>query len=292
MKLSIIICTYNRCESLKDTLTSVLKHEYNNNFDYEVIVVDNNSKDDTKTVVESFIRHTGNRLRYVLEATQGLPYARNRGIREAKGEIIAFTDDDCIVDKQWLSIIDQIMANEGIKCATGKIIPIWKNSPPAWFSNRIKTVLPDIDEGEEIKTVANATGANMVFRKEVFKRIGLFDTFYPIAEDTIFSLRVNKIFPIWYYPTLKIFHSIENKRITKEYFRKWYSRSGISIAIIESNFKLPNKTFFRIPLWTYKKLIKDCVLYLKNIFNDRNKFYHELQIYRFFSYSYYKWKNK
>lgn len=290
--ISVIVCTYNRCESLRLTLDSLLQQEYDCNLDYEIIIVDNNSNDKTKSTVESFASYFNNQIRYIFEVKQGLPNARNKGIGEAKGNIIAFTDDDCIVDKKWLGVINKIMGNEEVQCATGKIIPIWKNSPPSWFSSRIKTVLPDIDEGEEIKIVNNVTGANMIFKKEIFEKIGLFDTFYTIAEDTIFSLRVKKMFPIWYYPTLKIFHSIEDKRTTKEYFRKWYSRSGISIAIIESRFKLPNKTFFRIPLWIYKKFIRDCVLYLINIFNERSKFYHELQIYRFLSYSYYKFRNK
>lgn len=292
MKLSIVICTYNRCESLKDTLGSLLQQELNGSFDYEIIIVDNNSTDQTKNSVDTFAPYFNNRLRYTFETNQGIPYARNKGVLESKGNIIAFTDDDCTVGKKWMNTISEIMINERIKCATGKIIPIWINSPPHWFSGNIKTALPHIDEGEAIRHVNNVTGANMIFKKDIFEKVGLFDTSYATADDTIFSLKINKIYPIWYYPYLVVFHKIENERITKKYFEKWYWRSGKSIAIIEAKFKLPNKTFLKIPLWNYRKFIKDCILYFKNIFNEKSKFYHELHIYRFISYSYYKWKNK
>ena len=97
LSISVIIITRNRAESLKDALTSLTKQRRRPD---EVIVVDNGSKDKTKETTLSF----NNRLnvQYIYEATVGIPYARNAGIRNASGDIIAFIDDDCVADENWL----------------------------------------------------------------------------------------------------------------------------------------------------------------------------------------------
>jgi glycosyltransferase involved in cell wall biosynthesis len=105
MNASVIICTYNRSGSLERTLASLARMELRDSADWELLVVDNNSKDDTRVVVDGFTRASGVNCRYIFEKEQGLSHARNRGIREAKGEIIAFTDDDVLLDRHWLKNI-------------------------------------------------------------------------------------------------------------------------------------------------------------------------------------------
>src|SRR5271163_1575532 len=102
MKITVILCTYNRAHSISMALESVLASVLPPDVEWEVLVVDNNSKDQTRAVANEFcIRHPG-RVRYLFEEHQGLSNARNAGIREARGEIIAFTDDDVTVDSTWL----------------------------------------------------------------------------------------------------------------------------------------------------------------------------------------------
>src|SRR5271157_2306584 len=101
VNVSLIICTYNRCGSLLRTLESIAASEPPS-VEWEVLVVDNNSADQTRAAVEEFAsRHPG-RFRYVFEPNQGLSNARNAGILAARGAVIAFTDDDVIVDTSWL----------------------------------------------------------------------------------------------------------------------------------------------------------------------------------------------
>ena len=102
MKISVILCTYNRCQSLAKTLESIAVSVLPESVEWEVVVVDNNSKDQTREVIEDFCRRNAGRFRYIHESQQGLSHARNAGIREARGEILAFTDDDIIVDNKWL----------------------------------------------------------------------------------------------------------------------------------------------------------------------------------------------
>src|SRR3989338_3802286 len=152
MLISVVICTYNRCGSLKVTLDSILNQDINTDFDYEVIVVNNNSKDKTKEVIESYMSKFGNKLKNCFEVNQGRSFAQNRGIAESGGEIIAFTDDDVIVDRNWICTIANIFKNNRtVECVTGKVLPIWKSEKPKWYSDKIKSVIVHVDHGENEK---------------------------------------------------------------------------------------------------------------------------------------------
>src|SRR5262245_54525978 len=110
--LSVVICTYNRAERLRETLESLRKIRTPAGIAWELLLIDNNSSDDTKAVALGFARHFGWALRYIFEEKAGLCHARNRGVKEARGEIIAFTDDDCIADHNWIKAIWEEFAND------------------------------------------------------------------------------------------------------------------------------------------------------------------------------------
>ncbi len=99
-KLSIVVCTYNRAESLLDTIDSLVRQRLAPGSSFEVVVIDNNSKDGTRAAVESFKKSPWP-VRYFFEAQQGLGYARNRGLREAQGDFILFIDDDAMAEETW-----------------------------------------------------------------------------------------------------------------------------------------------------------------------------------------------
>jgi glycosyltransferase involved in cell wall biosynthesis len=173
--ISVIISTYNRCESLKDTLDSLLNQECNGSFDWEVIVVDNNSKDKTREVIDSYMPKFNGRLRYVFEPKQGLSYARNRGIKESEGEIIAFTEDDAIVDKEWLSNIYSTFMNYKCDVLFGKILLKWEGEPPRWLTKRFYGNLGYLDYGNKLFFVDSDRyeffGGNLSIKKTVFQEI-------------------------------------------------------------------------------------------------------------------------
>ena len=102
MDISIIICTYNRCESLRRVLNDVQNLKVPKNISYQVLLIDNNSKDGTRTVFEAMSAKSPGIFKYVFEPRQGKSYALNTGIRLAAGEILAFTDDDVTLDSEWL----------------------------------------------------------------------------------------------------------------------------------------------------------------------------------------------
>src|SRR5208283_4457645 len=102
MRISVILCTYNRASILISALESIVAQTLPESVEWEVLVVDNNSCDQTREVVEDFCRRYPRRFRYVFEPNQGLSHARNSGIREALGEVLAFMDDDVTVEPGWL----------------------------------------------------------------------------------------------------------------------------------------------------------------------------------------------
>ena len=102
MKITAILCTYNRCNSLVRALDSLAASVLPQSVEWEVLVVDNNSNDRTREVVEEYCRRNADHFRYEFEPQQGKSFALNTGIRKAHGDIIAFVDDDVIVEKAWL----------------------------------------------------------------------------------------------------------------------------------------------------------------------------------------------
>ena len=180
--ISVIICTYNRCQSLAVVLDSISRMSVPPELPWELIVVDNGSKDATRTVVADFVRFSalGN-VRYIFEEQPGLSYARNRGIEEACGEIIAFTDDDVTVDEAWLRSVKTAFDQFGCAAIAGRVVPVWPGPKPAWFAESGPFSTPkaivSFDHGDDVLPITrDLCGANMAFRRFVFDKYGLFRT--------------------------------------------------------------------------------------------------------------------
>ncbi len=132
MRISIIVCTYNRCEILKYCLDS-LEKQYVEKAQYEVIVVDNNSTDNTKEVVEEYCRKNSN-FKYVFESNQGLSHARNRGAKEAKADWVGYVDDDGKVRENYIEQALFTIENFDFDCFGGKVVNWFKYGRPRWYN--------------------------------------------------------------------------------------------------------------------------------------------------------------
>lgn len=140
LSISVIIITLNRAESLKETLSSLTRQTRQPD---EVIVVDNGSSDDTKRLVKGF-RHELN-INYVHETKRGIPEARNAGIRNATKDIIAFIDDDCVADKNWLKYLEiPFLKDPFIGVVGGKVSYLKTNGgiiDEFYRNNMVKTLI-------------------------------------------------------------------------------------------------------------------------------------------------------
>lgn len=244
MLASIVVCTYNRAESLRDTLNALQALKLPPGKDWEVIIVDNNSKDHTHQVVEEAQRDWP-RLRYEFENAQGLSHARNHGIKCARGDIILFTDDDVLPEPNWMETtlagLDKYQADAG----GGYIAPIWESPPPSWLTERFYGFLAVRTDRTDDYILSKSSeapfGANMAFRKSVFDKVGLFDTsrgrkgkVLAGGEDIeLFERLLAHGLRAVFLGQSRVHHKVEAYRCTKTYLRRWRFQSSRNLAVVK-----------------------------------------------------------
>ena len=174
MSFSVVICTFNREGELRKTLDSFRPIAKADPKDWELIVVDNNSTDGTKAVCEEFRATLP--LRYAFEGKQGQAAALNHAARIAQGEVILFTDDDVVVDAQYIEGYRKTCeAEPDAAYYGGKVLSRWQGEPPRWFKENHEWLRsnPRVDFGEASFRIDRPDakyfiGANIAFRKSVF----------------------------------------------------------------------------------------------------------------------------
>ena len=232
MKITVILCTYNRCETLAKALGSVAASTLPESVEWEVMVVDNNSPDRTRDVVEDFCRRYPGRFRYLFELRQGKSYALNTGIREARGDVLAFTDDDATVQPTWLRNLTAHLEDGYWAGAGGRTRPASAITPPRWLAlnTHAGMLYAHFDLGDQpLQLDRPPYGANMAFRREMFEKHGGFRTDLgpgppsrPIprfGEDTEFGYRLFAAGErLRYEPSAVVYHAVSQERIRKEHF--------------------------------------------------------------------------
>jgi len=175
--VSIAICTYNNARKLEAVLESLRGLICPPVLEYEVLVVDNNSRDETKAVVERCQAIWGQRLRYIFEGTQGLSHARNRALKEAAGDVVSYLDDDVKVDPGWLSAIAAAFAECPAAVVGGKSYLIYPFERPAWLPEEYEFLLSKLDYGDQVIVGVDKDlfGLNFSVWKEWALRAGGFD---------------------------------------------------------------------------------------------------------------------
>jgi glucosyl-dolichyl phosphate glucuronosyltransferase len=198
MRISVIVPTFNRSNMLRDCIESLLNQTLDPSL-YEVIVVDNNSKDATKETVNEYTGLERYNVRYVLEPRPGAHYARNTGAKSAHAAILAFTDDDAVCHERWLEAFLRAYDDEEIGCAGGKIIVKWDKDPPAWVSSyhsfgqvdETTSRWPDRPLGSTLRILQPEEeililGGNCSIRKSIFFELGGF------GEDQVGEVRAGE----------------------------------------------------------------------------------------------------
>jgi GT2 family glycosyltransferase len=248
---TVLIATWNRAALLDETLASLGLMRVSPALRWEAIVVDNNSTDDTRAVVE---RHVGSfpvPLRYIFEARQGRSSALNSGIAAASGGVLVFTDDDVRLTDGWLDAACGPLraADESIAYAGGPIRPIWEAPPPRWLDLARGDLWGTIaiqDHGdrpfiyEEGRKVP--LGANMAARRTLFEAVGGFRAdlgrtggrllLGQEVPELLLRLRAAGLRGM-YVPAMELHHHVPAARLTKRYFRRWWFGKGVSRAALE-----------------------------------------------------------
>lgn len=240
MELSIIISTYNNAASLLRTLDSVAKQDYDKK-EWECVIVNNNSTDDTAARVAAFIKeHSDLNIRLVEESQQGLSFARNRGIAESKGRFVAFIDDDETINEGFVSAYIDVFHNHGAFVAAGALKVCYDSKRPKWMSHYTEKMIANpFDLGNSVVTITKSvtpTGGNMAFNRDVFNLYGNFDTDLGRKGGELFGGEENDIFArirdlgerVFYVPQAIAYHHIADRKLTPEYFDKLSYGVGVS----------------------------------------------------------------
>lgn len=304
-EVSVVISTHNRCDLLPEAVASVLGQE-DGSPSFELIVVDNNSTDATRVVVEALIPRAGGRLRYAFERRQGLSHGRNAGIAHARGRVVAFTDDDVRVAPDWVkTIVGALDDHPDADFAGGKVLPRWPSEPPRWLTSEHWAPLAITDFGDETFYVDRSrplclVGASLAVRREVFDEFGGFDPAYQhepgavsAVEDHEFELR------LWragrrgvYAPQIRITAEVQPHRLQKRYHRRWHSDHGRMFARLQRDDEHYDRegalvlapanglTLFGSPAWLYRFVLSEAAALARTaaLGQQSRAFWHESRV--------------
>ena len=233
MRFSFITCTYNRDKYIGQTLQSVCDQKYPDN-NYEIIVIDNNSTDNTASICEEFRAEYPNKnFRYFKEMNQGLSFALNRGIKEAQGEYLIFVDDDETIIPEHLERLDNHLRTypEAVLCGT-PVIPVYEIPEPKWMSRFTQRLIGGyFDQGKEVKILEakNYPGTgHTIIKKELYERYGNYNTelgrkgtsLIGAEDKDMFNRLKNNNIICYYLPDIPIYHHIPPNKMTDELFHK------------------------------------------------------------------------
>jgi glycosyltransferase involved in cell wall biosynthesis len=239
LKISVVICTYNRSAYIKDAMDSLYEQTLSRD-QYEVIVVNNNSTDATQEVCESFIAtHTDAFFYYFNEPKQGASFARNTGAAFAKSPLLCFMDDDAVADKDYLERIVQFFdKHPDAGGLGGRIIPKYIPSEPQWMSHYVSSLVGHFHYSEDVSVFAPnkyPLESNMIIRKKDFDAIDGFNSALPGVVGTLriggegkdFFMRLKELErTIYYDPAIRVQHVVETAKLTREYMYRVASGIG------------------------------------------------------------------
>lgn len=261
--LTAIICTYNRAKYIGNLLESLAANDLAKS-EYEIVLVDNNCTDNTREICEAFAKaHKDVNFRYVVEPEQGLSAARNKGIKEARGEIIVYVDDDALVDPHYLrTYAEWFAAHPETQACGGPIVPLYETVEPSWMTPHTKALLTAwMNYGDKVRKYPKGRypgGGNAAYRKSVFDKVGLFNTALGRKGGNLMGSEEKDIFDkmhalglqVLYLPTPVLHHIIPQTKLEPDYFNRLTTQIGISerqrtLAIGKGKY--------------YKRLFSECI---------------------------------
>jgi len=263
--VSVVVCTYNpgNYPNLKDAIDSLIQQSHKAD---EIIVV----VDGEQTLGDK-ISSAYNRQQQVkviltekgLSATQ----ARNVGIRAAVGDVIAFTDDDAVADKQWIACLLATYQSTDAQAVGGKILPIWLSAKPEQLPEELYWLVGVTHAGfaaEKVTEVRDAFGPNMSFKRQVFETVGYFNerlgfagqrTSYIQGEEPEFGLRIKSKLGrgVIYDPEAIVYHKVPPSKLklavlVKRSFYQGYTKALIQKLIPSDESLDTEKSYFRFAL--------------------------------------------
>ncbi|HEX6974121.1 MAG TPA: glycosyltransferase, partial [Vicinamibacterales bacterium] len=272
---------------------------------YEVVVVDNNSTDDTRDVVQRVMaRDATGRLRYVFEPRQGVSYARNTGVEQTSAPLILFLDDDGMPGREWVrEMFEAFRAHPEAHCIGGRVTARWDVPPPAWMDK--PHYGPVALQDRPAATYVNARSAstclltaNLGVRREVFDRVGGFSPAYPRNQDREWEMRVWRAgLQGLYLPAMEVKATVPPERLTRRYHRRWQARTGMYHALMRfrdtvdasgtiAEEPVGRRTLFGSPLFLYRECAGHMLGWVRSalMLRSSERFFHETRLWYYASF--------
>jgi glycosyltransferase involved in cell wall biosynthesis len=289
------VCTFNRSHDLRELLETALAQETDGAFTYEVLVVDNNSTDDTRAAVEPFVGHGSGNVRYVFEGRQGKSYALNTGVAAARGAIVNITDDDFLLPSDWSKkIVAALRSHPDCAFVGGRILPLWQGDVPAWLDRAAWPPIALVDYGDRPLFVDAGNALCLIgasFRRAELEAVGGYRSDLSVSKNLIGGVEdveiVQRLTRLGrrglYVPEIVCQHKVHASRMTKAYHRRWHLGHGRFYALLrDENFEKSSARLFDVPGHMYSRAAVAALSWLKwRLFRSTKAFEQESQL-RFF----------
>lgn len=266
MRVTVAICTWNRAALLRATLEHMTALQVPPGTEWELLVVDNNSTDGTAGTIASFDSRLP--IRRVFEPEPGLAHARNCAMREASGDYILWTDDDVLVEPNWIAAyVAAFVRYPSAGFFGGVIRPWFPNVPPEWLRrgfDHVSSAYAALDLGPDVKSLSvgrlTPYGANMAFRLDE-QRAFPFDpslgrrpgSLVGGEEVDVFERMRSRAIEGWWIPDAVVRHFIPPERQTLRYVQGYYRGQG---QLKARDAPQPERTLWGMPLWMLRAALK------------------------------------
>jgi glycosyltransferase involved in cell wall biosynthesis len=294
--LDVVICTFNRAERLSRVLNSLEQAHLPAGVCVEIIVVDNNSNDHTRELVARFAAVSKFRLRYLFEPQQGKSHALNMALRNVTSELVAFTDDDVIVDNAYfMGMVDAANRYPQCRCFGGKVVALFPDKMPKWLDIGntmafLRSPFVDRQDGDIEVPYGHGTeyptpgGCNMFFRRSAIEENGPFRTDLGptgrrlgFAEDSEYCARLkDRGEQFMYIPSVVVKHPVYPERLTKTYLLSWQYNCGQSEARRYAG-RTSSVQLFGVPRYLFRRALTHFAGWMMSL-GARPRFYHRLRL--------------
>jgi len=284
MKLDVVVPTYNREELLERTLRSLARARVPAGLEVRVTIVDNNSKDRTKQVVEEWsAQFKEGSLRYMFEGRQGRSHALNAGIAATDGDLVGMIDDDEEIDSDWYSCVHSVFSAGDIDFIGGPYVPRWGAEPPAWLPADYNGVIGWVDGGDKVAAYDESfsgmlMGGNAVLTRATLQTVGPYSTSLGRTDKHLLSCEDEDMYRRLraagarglYRPDLIIYHYIPAERLTKRYYRRWCFWHGVSLGVFDGkDQRLPGIYLAGVPRWFYGRAARGLLCKVRDTFSTK-----------------------
>ena len=268
--ISVLIATYNRRSLLERTLRALEEQRLPKDR-FEVIVVDNGSTDGTAALLAGARARGRIDLRVTSVADPGKSVALNAAMPDARGDVLAFTDDDVVPEPEWLGAIGRAFEAPDVDFVAGRILPLWEAPPPAWLSPALYGVIAVPDGGPERRTIEGTgsgimpIGTNLAVRRRVVERLGGWRTDLGKLRGTLRTGEDHEFFVRMlragcrgvYEPAARVGHFVPASRLRQAYFRDWFYGNGRVVALIEDEYPTTARYVLGVPGYLWRQAAQD-----------------------------------